>query len=52
MQAVIYRASVAAAPMAAWVVANLKYSKVLEKVAPLENELDQLSASLNQSQVC
>lgn len=34
--AVIYRVSVAAAPMAAWVKANLKFSIVLEKIAPLE----------------
>ncbi|KAK9815706.1 hypothetical protein WJX72_008353 [[Myrmecia] bisecta] len=49
-QAVIYRASVAAAPLAAWVVANLKFSVVLEKVAPLESELNALTATFNQSQ--
>lgn len=32
------RASVAAAPLAAWVTANVKYSKVLEKIRPLEDE--------------
>lgn len=32
------RASVAAAPLAAWVTANVRYSKVLEKIRPLEKE--------------
>ncbi len=32
------RASVAAAPLAAWVKANLQYSAIVEKIAPLENE--------------
>lgn len=32
------RASVAAAPLAAWVIANVKYSKILEKIQPLETE--------------
>ena len=36
------RASVAAAPLAAWVVANVKFSVVLEKIEPLENEQAQL----------
>ena len=35
----ILRASVAAAPLAAWAKANLKYSSVLEKIAPLEEDL-------------
>ncbi|GMR54221.1 hypothetical protein PMAYCL1PPCAC_24416, partial [Pristionchus mayeri] len=30
------RASAAAAPLAAWVMANLQYSTILEKIAPLE----------------
>ena len=47
--AVIYRVSVAAAPLAAWVKANVKYSLVLEKIAPLEAELDHLRASLESS---
>ena len=34
--ATIYRVSVAAAPLAAWVKANLEYSTVLHKIAPLE----------------
>eukprot|EP00965_Chrysotila_dentata_P015557 515138-Pleurochrysis_carterae.AAC.1 len=32
----IYRVSVAAAPLAAWVKANLEYSQVLHKIQPLE----------------
>lgn len=32
------RASAAAAPLAAWVTANVKYSYVLEKIEPLEKE--------------
>ena len=47
--AVIYRVSVAAAPMASWVKANLKYSIVLEKIAPLEKSLESLTVSLTQS---
>jgi len=41
----IQRVSVAASPMAAWVVANIRYSEVLEKISPLENELAVLSKS-------
>lgn len=36
------RASVAAAPLAAWVKANLQYSRVLEKIEPLEKEQNDL----------
>jgi dynein heavy chain 2 len=36
------RASVAAAPLAAWVIANVKYSIVLEKIRPLEREQNKL----------
>lgn len=32
------RASAAAAPLAAWVQANVRFSRVLERIAPLENE--------------
>ena len=46
---VIYRVSVAAAPLAAWVKANMAYSKVLEKVAPLESELSGLQSSIEES---
>lgn len=36
------RASVAAAPLAAWVNANVQYSKVLDKIRPLEREQHKL----------
>lgn len=36
------RASQAAAPLAAWVTANIKYSHVLERIQPLENEQGKL----------
>lgn len=45
----IYRVSVAAAPMAAWVKANVQFSVVLEKVKPLEDDLAGLQASLDAS---
>lgn len=32
------RASAAAAPLAAWVKANVQYSHVLERIEPLERE--------------
>ena len=35
--------------LAAWVKANVKYSLVLEKIAPLEKVLAELSASLDSS---
>ena len=50
-QANIYRVSQAAAPLAAWVTANLQYADVLQKVAPLEQELGGLTANFNESQV-
>lgn len=37
------RASVAAAPLAAWVLANLQYGQILQQVAPLEREQRQLA---------
>lgn len=36
------RASAAAAPLAEWVVANVKFSRVLEKIEPLERKQRQL----------
>jgi len=51
-QATIFRVSQAAAPLAAWVTANLQYADVLQKVAPLEQELGGLTANYTQSQVC
>jgi dynein heavy chain 2, cytosolic len=38
----IQRASVAAAPMAEWVKAMLEYSTIMERIAPLTQQLDQL----------
>lgn len=49
-QATIYRASVAAAPLAAWVKAQIKYSSVLERISPLENELGEATQALVSSQ--
>lgn len=39
---VIQRASVAAAPMAEWVIAMVQYSTILERIAPLTRQLEQL----------
>jgi dynein heavy chain 2 len=46
----IQRVSVAAAPMAAWVKANIRYSLVIEKIEPLQIELEEEIAKLEQSQ--
>lgn len=46
----IKRVSVAAAPMAAWVKANIKYSLVIEKIEPLQKELEEEVAKLEKSQ--
>lgn len=43
---VIYRASLAAGPLADWVKAILKYSVVLEKIKPLEDELTKVIKKL------
>lgn len=40
--AVAKRASTAAAPLAAWVKTNVRFSYVLEKVKPLEQEQNKL----------
>ncbi|XP_015834463.1 cytoplasmic dynein 2 heavy chain 1 [Tribolium castaneum] len=40
------RASVAAAPLAAWVGANVKYAHVVEKIKPLEREQNKLQENL------
>ncbi|TPX45912.1 hypothetical protein SeLEV6574_g03556 [Synchytrium endobioticum] len=48
-EATIKRASVAAAPLAAWVKANIQYSQVLDHVAPLESDLAALTKSLQRS---
>jgi len=44
--AAITRVSVAAAPLAAWVKANVKYSLVLEKIQPLTDELNKAERDL------
>ncbi|TKR92932.1 hypothetical protein L596_007488 [Steinernema carpocapsae] len=44
------RASAAAAPLAAWVTANLQYSTILEKISPLENEKNELLRNLKKSE--
>jgi dynein heavy chain 2, cytosolic len=48
--AAIQRVSVAAAPMAAWVKANIRYSLVIEKIEPLQAELEEEIEKLEQSQ--
>lgn len=47
----IRRASVAAAPLARWVQANLKYSSVLETIQPKQEELSAAEQTLQKSQV-
>lgn len=49
-EARIYRVSVAAAPLAAWVKANLEYSDVLHRIAPLEASNAELQSDLDASQ--
>nr|DBA32514.1 TPA: hypothetical protein GDO54_000298 [Pyxicephalus adspersus] len=44
------RASAAAAPLAAWVKANIKYSHVLEKIEPLEKEQAVLQANFKKTE--
>uniref|UniRef100_A0ABM5FWF4 Cytoplasmic dynein 2 heavy chain 1 n=2 Tax=Agamidae TaxID=81953 RepID=A0ABM5FWF4_9SAUR len=44
------RASTAAAPLAAWVKANVQYSYVLERIQPLENEQAGLEANLRKTE--
>ncbi len=39
------KASQAAGPLAVWVVANVKYSKVLEKIRPLEEKQNKIKKS-------
>jgi dynein heavy chain 2 len=49
-QKTIASASRACAPLAAWVIANVKYSEVLLKIEPLEREMNGLMAELNKSE--
>lgn len=44
------RASAAAVPLAAWVIANVKYCKVIQSVRPLEEEQEMLQKSLKESE--
>uniref|UniRef100_A0A182NV76 Cytoplasmic dynein 2 heavy chain 1 n=1 Tax=Anopheles dirus TaxID=7168 RepID=A0A182NV76_9DIPT len=44
------RASAAAAPLAAWVIANVKYAKVMQSIKPLESEQNQLKQNLDQAE--
>ncbi|KAJ6628053.1 Cytoplasmic dynein 2 heavy chain 1, partial [Pseudolycoriella hygida] len=44
------RASVAAAPLAAWVIANVKYSKVVQSIKPLEREQNVLKKNLEEAE--
>ncbi|KAJ3098912.1 Cytoplasmic dynein 2 heavy chain 1 [Phlyctochytrium planicorne] len=48
-ESVIKRTSQAAAPLAMWVKANIQYSVVLEKIGPLEADLQRLSKTLDAS---
>lgn len=48
-RAAIYRASVAAGPLCDWVKANVRYSKVLESIKPLETEMNMLLKALESS---
>ncbi|KAJ3189734.1 Cytoplasmic dynein 2 heavy chain 1 [Gaertneriomyces sp. JEL0708] len=45
----IKRVSVAAAPLAMWVKANLQYAAILDRIAPLEADLVSLTTSLEAS---
>lgn len=44
------RASVAAAPLATWVIANVKYCKVVQSIKPLEDEQNLLRKNLRESE--
>ncbi|XP_039269307.2 cytoplasmic dynein 2 heavy chain 1-like [Styela clava] len=44
------RASTAALPLAEWVKANIKFSKVLERIEPLEKEQEKLQKSLEKAE--
>lgn len=44
------RASVAAAPLAVWVMANVKYAKVIQSIKPLETEQQSLQKNLEKSE--
>lgn len=44
------RASAAAAPLAAWVKANVQYSKVIQSIKPLEREQNELQTNLSRAE--
>lgn len=44
------RASAAAAPLSAWVIANVKYCRVIQSVKPLEEEQEMLQRNLIESE--
>ncbi|XP_055534643.1 cytoplasmic dynein 2 heavy chain 1 [Wyeomyia smithii] len=44
------RASAAAAPLAAWVIANVKYSRVIQSIKPLEREQNELRENLEKAE--
>lgn len=47
---VIQRASVAAAPMAEWVIAMVKYSTIMDRIAPLSRQLQQLESNQHEGE--
>ncbi|KAL3676900.1 hypothetical protein R1sor_026848 [Riccia sorocarpa] len=47
--ATIYHVSVAAAPLAAWVKANVQYAVVLDQIRPLQEHIQELTKSLEAS---
>ena len=49
--AVAKRASIAAAPLAAWVSANVQYAEVLERIEPLETEEKKLMRGLRAAEM-
>lgn len=48
-ESTISNVSKACVPLAAWVVANVQYSKVLLSIEPLEKEMNALLAQLKRS---
>lgn len=44
------RASVAAAPLAAWVIANVEFAKVSQSIRPLEREQEELQRNLQKAE--
>lgn len=44
------RASAAAAPLASWVIANVKYCRVIQSIKPLEEEQEMLQRNLKESE--